>query len=401
MAEQEIITADGEVITTGLPAMIDDAMAGTLARAEIDMQIATAHKFPRSIKRAIDSIVSLATLDEETAEECIYALKRGGKPLRGPSIRLAEIIQQTWGNNRSGAVVTSIDRINKIIVAEGFFHDLETNSATRASVQRRISDKSGRIFNDDMIAVTGNAACSIAKRNAILAGVPKGVWRRAVDAAEDVIRGDVKTLAERRGRALAALAHYNLSAADVFAIMEVEGEDDLGIDDLVTLSAIRSNLKNGETTAEELLRGTKAAKPAHQVVENALSDVPTKAQAEAEAEVANLDARATAVQGDGEAAQVSANHAATGGTASGDDAALGSENAASSDATAAQTDADPIATARQRGEAARQKGMSRKAVPPEYREADRSAEAAAWVEGFDSAKSRAEEAKAAAKDGGS
>jgi hypothetical protein len=30
-----------------------------------------------------------------------------------------------------------------------------------------------------MIIVTGNAASAIAKRNAILAGVPNAVWRRA------------------------------------------------------------------------------------------------------------------------------------------------------------------------------------------------------------------------------
>ena len=63
----EIVTVDGEVVETGIPVLLDDAMAGTIARAEIDMQIATAHRYPRSVKRAIDNILSLATLDEQTA----------------------------------------------------------------------------------------------------------------------------------------------------------------------------------------------------------------------------------------------------------------------------------------------------------------------------------------------
>jgi hypothetical protein len=45
-----------------------------------------------------------------------------------------------------------------------------------STVRRRIFDSRGRLFNDDMITVTGNAACAIAKRNAILSGVPKSAF---------------------------------------------------------------------------------------------------------------------------------------------------------------------------------------------------------------------------------
>ncbi len=276
----ETVTIEGEIVETNVP-MLSDAMAGTLARAEIDMQVATARQYPRSIKRAMDNILTLATLDEQTALESIYALKRGGKPIRGPSIRLAEIIVTQWGNNRSGAQVVSIDRLNKLINAEGFFHDLETNSATKATVQRRISDSKGRLFNDDMIAITGNAACSIAKRNAILAGVPKGIWRKAVEAAEQIIRGDAKTLIERREAAIKAFAHFNLAPEQVFQIMAVAGADDIDIDDLVTLRAIYTSLKNGEQTVEELLRGKTQASD-HQKVENPLSDEPASQGATAD-----------------------------------------------------------------------------------------------------------------------
>lgn len=273
----ETITEDGEIIeTVDLPQAIDSTALTVIERAQLDTQIATARAYPRSIKLAISNILTLATLDEQTATECVYALKRGGKPLRGPSIRLAEIIQQQWGNNRVETRVVQIDRVNKMIVAEGMFIDLETNSATRASVQRRISGKDGRLFSDDMIAVTGNAACSIAKRNAILGGVPKGVWRKAFDEAERVIRGDVKTLVERRDASLKALAHFSLSPDQVFEILGVAGADDIDLDDLVTLRVIYSSLKSGEQTVEELLRGTKSATPAHKVIANPLADEPAK-----------------------------------------------------------------------------------------------------------------------------
>lgn len=56
------------------------------------------------------------------------------------------------------------------------------------------------------------------------------------------------------------------------------------------------------------------------------------------------------------------------------------------DVATAETQPDPLAVARERGADAFAKGMARRAVPPEYRDADRQAEAEAWVQGFDAAK---------------
>ena len=136
-----------EDTVSGLPADYQGSLAVALSRSEIDQQITTARAMPRSIKRAMDNILTLATLDAESAEECIYALPRGGKPIKGPSVRLAEIISSQWGNCRVGARVVHVDRFEKYIEAEGVFHDLETNTATTARVRRRISDKQGRILN--------------------------------------------------------------------------------------------------------------------------------------------------------------------------------------------------------------------------------------------------------------
>lgn len=251
----DYITEDGEVVEVKELANLNDtSIATAFARTELESQSATARQHPRSIRNSINNILSMATLDEETAMECIYALRRGGKPIRGPSIRLAEICATFWGNCRDTATVVTIDRVNKLVIADGSFLDLETNRLTKSSVPRRISDKYGKIYSDDMIAMTGNAACSIARRNAILAGIPKGVWRKAVEACEQIIRGDAKTMVERRDAAIKALAHFNLSPEQVFKIMDVGGVEDISLDDLATLRVIYANLKNGEQTVEELLR---------------------------------------------------------------------------------------------------------------------------------------------------
>jgi hypothetical protein len=260
--QQVTTTDDGEI--TGLPPGYErgtQSLAVSLALAEIDQQITTAHAYPRSIDLSMKNILTLATLDEETAAECVYALPRAGKPIKGPSIRLAEIIQSQYGNNRVGTRVVHVDRIEKYVEAEGIFHDLETNTATTARVRRRISDKRGRLLTDDMIIVTGNAAASIAKRNAILAGVPKAVWRRAYLAVESVLAGDVKTLVERRTAAMKAFAAFGITPEQVCAVLEIQGVDDITLEHLTTLIGMHSALKNGESTVEEMF-GEGAGKPA-------------------------------------------------------------------------------------------------------------------------------------------
>lgn len=260
---REIVTQDGEVIEQGGALALPDGysegnqpLAVALARAEVDQQITTAHAYPRNPKRAMSAILSLATLDEETAEECVYALPRGGKPIKGPSVRLAEIIAGQWGNARVGARVVHVDKIEKYVEAEGVFHDLETNVATTARVRRRISGKDGRVFNDDMIVVTGNAACAIAKRNAILGAVPKAVWRKAYDAVEAVIAGDVKTLSERREKAMKAFAAFGVTPEQIFAALDVEDLEGITIDHITTLTGMHAALKSGESTVEEMFPKT-------------------------------------------------------------------------------------------------------------------------------------------------
>ncbi|MDF2602329.1 MAG: hypothetical protein K0Q54_5152 [Methylobacterium brachiatum] len=248
----EIITQDGEVLEPGALAALDSGTIAAMSKAEITAQVETARRYPRSVTRASKNINSLATLDDQAAGECIYALPRGGKPIRGPSIRLAEIVAQQWGNNRVATRVIEVDRREKVIVAEAVFHDLETNAAVKATVRRRISDRQGRLLNDDMIVVTGNAASSIARRNAILAGVPKGIWRRAYEAAEGVVKGDVKTLAERRAGSIKAFGTWGVKPEQIFAALGVVGEDEITLEHIPTLIGMFQAIKNGEETVESL-----------------------------------------------------------------------------------------------------------------------------------------------------
>ena len=263
----DTITEDGEIInepSTALATMStqSQSMLATMVRAEIDTLITTARAYPRSIKRAAEMLRSIVTIDVESAQECIYALPRGGKPIRGPSVRFAEALLQSWGNAAVDAKVVHVDREEKVVVAEGSYRDLETNIMTRSTVRRRICDKNGRLFTDDLIIVTGNAACSIARRNAILAGVPKPIWRASLEAVEKTIAGTAQTLSVTRESAVKAFAMYGVKPEQVFAALGVAGIEDVQLDHVVTLRGMYSAIKNEEATVEEIfnMRVT-AAKP--------------------------------------------------------------------------------------------------------------------------------------------
>lgn len=247
--------------------------SGTVAlinRSEIDQQVSTAHKFPRSIKRFRSEALQMVTLNETVAESCIYALPRGDKTIEGPSARFAEVVASAWGNCRAGARVVSDQ--GDFITAQGVFHDLERNVAITYEVQRRITDKRGNRFNADMIGVTGNAASSIALRNAILKGVPKAFWDDMYQAARAVVMGDFSTLANRRADALKAFVAFGVTNEQVFAKLGVEGTHDITLEHLVTLRGLITAIKEGDTTPELAFATDGGANPA--------ATKPAKPQAE-------------------------------------------------------------------------------------------------------------------------
>lgn len=334
----------------------DGSLAVRLAQVEIDSAVSTAKKFPRSLTHVKSNITDLVMLDEETAAECVYALPRGGKPIKGPSVRFAEIVASQYGNCHVGSRVVDVNRSEKYVEAEGVFIDLQSGMKRTARTRRRIVDSKGRLYNDDMIIVTGNAAASIALREAILKGVPKALWREAYDAAETVIAGDVKTLSVRRGDAIRAFAAYGVTPDQIFASLEVGGLDDIGLDHIGTLTAMFKGIKSGEQQVEEYF--------------------PAKSKAADGVEAA----RGTA----GKLSQI----AAAAGPKAGDGAVAGSgakpaDDGGGEDEAEAEVTDEQVNEARAAGAKARKDGRKRAACPKETRANQRLFDA--WNEGWEEA----------------
>lgn len=245
-------------------------------RANVDSQVATAKRYPRDIRRSIDNSVVMATMNQETAQSCSYALPRGGKPITGPSVHLAKIIVSNWGNMRTEAKVVQIT--DKQVISRGTCWDLETNVASAFEVRRSIIGKNGQRFSEDMITVTGNAANSIAYRNAVFAVIPKAITDRVYYAAQRFITGDLsdsdKLLKVRTGIINNFKNSYGITEEEVVKMCGKQTVNQIGADEISMLMGTIQALKDGDTTVDELMKPIRESK---EVINNKIADIAAKA----------------------------------------------------------------------------------------------------------------------------
>lgn len=225
-----------------------------ITRGEVDVQISTAHKYPRSMDTFVKRARDMATIDVETAESCIYVRPVGMKDgkqqfAEGLSVRMAEIIGASYGNLRVGSMI--IEQTERYVVTRGFAHDLETNFASTSECKEATVTKGGQPFSEGMRAVIAKSALAKARRDATFQVVPKALCRPIEAAARKLIAGDTKSLSDRKANAVQYVQRINIDAKRVWKALGVIGPDDLTSESLFTLAGIRSAIKDGDTNVED------------------------------------------------------------------------------------------------------------------------------------------------------
>ena len=225
-----------------------------LNRSEIDIQIATAKKYPRLVNDSLRRIVELGAATPKTAEECFYSLRRGGDngtAIEGPSVRLAEIVAASWGNLRVASQIIGND--GKFITARGVCHDLETNVAVACEVKRRITDKYGKTYNDDMQVVTGNAAGAIAFRNAVFKVVPKAVISEAIaEIKGKLTEGVAQDFEASKAKMFNYFAKLGVTKDMLYNYFEIKDDSEVTPEIVAELRTTVTSIKEGAATVEEL-----------------------------------------------------------------------------------------------------------------------------------------------------
>lgn len=249
-----------------------------LTRAEIDTQITTAKRFPRSPDRFLKSACSMVAFSTDLAQQCTFALPRDGKTIKGPSVRLAEIVAACWGNLRIAGRLVADD--GKMVTAQGVAMDLEANVGYSLEVKRRVTTKASKRFGDDMVITASNAAIAIVTRNVTFKAVPRAFVNIVWDEAQAVAAGDVKTLPDRIAKALDWFAGRGVAGHEVFRALGVGGPADITNDLMQTLTGFKVALNEGHATADEIFRPAppEPAKPPRRGVEGLAEAMGTKTE---------------------------------------------------------------------------------------------------------------------------
>ncbi len=232
-----------------------DAPPGSLeqiTRGEIDMQISTAKRWPRSISAVKQAMMSVACLDEETAEGCFYTLPRGGKRIQGPSIRMAEIAASAYGNLRMAVRIVGMDTSRSVVTVQAMAIDLERNYAITVESERKIQKKRGAARPDaDMINLATGAASSVAFRNAVFRIVPVALVKPVYEQAKLVAVGNASTLTQRREKILARLKNMGALEANILSAAGKRKAEDLGQPELELLIGMGTAIKEGQISVDE------------------------------------------------------------------------------------------------------------------------------------------------------
>ena len=241
---------------------IEGGALAILNHSEIDQQVSTALRNPRKLGKVISDCKQLVS-EESTGKSCIYGLERtnadGKKSLiDGPSVRFAEILAYNWGNLRVQSRIIGDD--GKFITAQGICHDLEKNVAISKEVKRRITTKTGRRFSDDMVAVTGNAAASIALRNAVTTCIPQAIWGPIYDVAKEASVDRSTPLLVRRQRAFNYFLDFGIHPEQICKYFAVSDIDGIREEQLIALHGIANRIKDGTPPDEIFGTGEKEQK---------------------------------------------------------------------------------------------------------------------------------------------
>ncbi len=114
----DLEVTDKEVSAT--PMQIENSRA----MQEIQAAVISAKKFPRDTIQAHRRIME-SCKRKSLAEQAMYAYPRGGQTVTGPSIRMAEVLAQNWGNLSCG--ITELEQSAAESTMMAFCVDLETN----------------------------------------------------------------------------------------------------------------------------------------------------------------------------------------------------------------------------------------------------------------------------------
>lgn len=216
--------------------------------SEIKGKMFLARQFPRDPEWSLQSALKECQR-KELAEAAQYEFPKGDSVVKGPSIRLVEVLARHWGNITSG--VDELDSKDGETTIKSYAWDLETNvSDSKAFTVKhmRTTKKGSYKLTDerDIYEMVANKGAR-RKRACLLAVLPGWYVDAAVSACEETLK---RSLTD--GKSMEEVVSSIVSAFSEFGISPAQIEDKLGKpveslskNDVVKLRHLYSAIKDG------------------------------------------------------------------------------------------------------------------------------------------------------------
>jgi hypothetical protein len=252
------IGADGKekVIESRLE-VVPPSVIESLSRAEIDIAISTAKRYPRDIDRALKNTNALACKNAEIAATCTFAVPRGDKTVIGPSVHFARIMMINWGNVNALARVVDCNHDDARL--QGVCHDLENNLRMALEIEWPVQaprpDKEGKIKESrwkDMMSLSKAAGSAVALRRSVFGCIPFALFRSIWKETQLVAAGKGKSFDERRRNMFESFAELKVSDREICEFLGRHGKEAITVEDLVMLYGILTAISDKTTTVEEI-----------------------------------------------------------------------------------------------------------------------------------------------------
>lgn len=225
----------------------------SIVNIQIDSRVATAKQYPRDLKKFLQNSIDTATMSEEIAESCFYALPRKKKMdngkyentyIKGPSIRLAEIIFPNYGNMIAETKIISTNQ--KTVTVEGEITDLENMTAVKGQF---IENVNGTHSDAQKLAVL--SAQSKLFRNLVFRTIPKSFVDQVYAQAVKHAVGNSKSLGAKAQAILKRFQALGIDKDKIFSFLNKQSENEFSAEDIENLIGVGTAIKEGTLSIDD------------------------------------------------------------------------------------------------------------------------------------------------------
>lgn len=248
------------------------------AVAEALGKLQVAKQFPRDENSAYSKIMQ-ACNRQGFAKTALYSYPKGGQQVSGPSIRMAEMLIQYWGNCETGLKELSQRDGESEMMAYTWDYQTNTMFVKNFAVKHERTTKQGtKKLKDqrDIYELTANNGTR-RQRATMLAAIPDYIVEDAVNAVKSTIAGQSdEPIADRVRKMIVAFGKFGVTTDMISKYVSME-VDLIDSETLVDLMGVFNSIKSGDFKASSYFSDLAKDEPSKAVekVNDAIGAAPT------------------------------------------------------------------------------------------------------------------------------